>query len=137
MAGKRAFGASIGYETTTDVYQNVANVTNITPYSLKADVIDVTAHDSPNDYREKILGALDAGQATFELNYDPNATTHQWFKTEFDGKTTQKYKVTWPGSPTRSLTFTAYVIGMSPEAPYDGKLSMSVTLEIVGAVTLA
>ena len=137
MAGKRAFGTSIGYETTTDVYQTIANVTNIKPYAEKADIIDVTAHDSPSDYREKLPGALDAGQCVVEMNYDPSATTHQWLQTEFASRTTQKYKVTWPTSPAKTTIFTAYVIGLSPESPYDGKLTCSVTLEITGAITNA
>lgn len=135
MAGKRAFGTVIAYETVTPgTYTSFANVTNITPYALKADVIDVTAHDSPSDYREKILGALDSGQCSMDLNYDPNAATHIWLNTEFAAKAIHNYKITFPGAKTAS--FAAYIVGISPEAPYDGKLSSTVTLEITGAVTL-
>jgi predicted secreted protein len=136
MAGKRAFGTLFAYESATDVYTTIANATNIKPYAEKADVIDVTAHDSPNDYREKLLGALDAGQCVVELNYDPAAVTHQWLQTEFASRTSQKYQITWPGSPVKKVQFSAFIVGLSPESPYDGKLTASVTLEITGAITI-
>ena len=136
MAGKRAFGTALAYETTTPgTYQAVANITNVKPYQLKADVVDVTSHDSPSDYREKLVGSLDAGQCQLDLNYDPAATTHIWFATEFAAKASHNYKITWPGG-TKTATFAAYITGLSPEAPFDGKLTASVTLEITGPVTL-
>ncbi len=136
MAGKRAFGTLFGYESATDVYTTIANATNIKPYAEKADIIDVTAHDSSGDDRGKIVGALDAGQCVVELNYDPNAATHQWLQTEFASRTTQKYQITWPGSPVKKVQFTGYIVGLSPEAPYDGKLTCSATIEITGAITI-
>jgi predicted secreted protein len=136
MAGKRAFGTVFSYETTTPgTFTALANITNIKPYAEKADIIDVTAHDSAGDYREKIVGALDAGQCVLEMNYDPAAATHAWLQTEFAAKAVHKYKVAWPGS-ANTATFNAYIVGLSPEAPYDGKLTASVTLEISGAITV-
>ena len=138
MSGKRGFGAKCSYETTTPgTFVDIVGLTNITPFGLKTDIIDVTAHDSTNNYREKVPGSVDAGQLTLTGNYDPGAVSHIWLQTEAASSTVRNFKITWPGSPTKTTTFSGYVTAMGPDAPFDGKLTFSATVEITGAITHA
>ena len=135
MPGKRGFGTKIAYETTTPgTFTDIANVTNIKPFGLKADIVDVSSHDSPSNYREKIPGAIDAGQCQIDYNYDPAAATHIWMQTECAAAALHKFKVTWPGG-SKTTTFDAYIVSVGPESPYDGKMSASAVFEITGAIT--
>jgi hypothetical protein len=53
MAGKKGFGAKFSYDSGGGTYVDIANITKIQPYGLKAEQIDTTSHDSPSNYREK------------------------------------------------------------------------------------
>ncbi len=135
MSGKKGFGAKISYESATPgTYVDFANVTKIRPFNMKTDVIDVTAMDSANEFREKLSGLKDPGQAVFDLNYDPAATSHLWMQTNIGE--VKNFKVTFPGSSPKVASFSGFVNACPPEVPYDNKMTCSVTIEINGPITI-
>src|SRR3972149_4510747 len=99
MAGIVGFGAKLRRGGTAGTA--VANITNIRGPGLKADTIDLSAHDSASAYRDKGAGLLDAGQVTLDINFDPNAATHKnaagGVRGGFEGRAGGAYAV---GCPT-------------------------------------
>lgn len=137
MAGIDAFGTQ--WEVELDpvgnpgVFTAVADVTNIDVLDVEADTIDVSSHDSTDQWREFVAGMKDGGELSMELNYDP--ADHG---TIFGlvGDDPLGHKITLPDSGAAEVTFDAIVTGFSAQAPYDDKLSATVTIKVSGAVTV-
>ena len=79
MPGKAGFGmvVSFGTATGTTTAATLTNVTGVSGLDSEVEVIDVTSHDSSGRYREKVASFIDAGQLTFDVNFDPNSATHR------------------------------------------------------------
>ena len=93
--GIPGYGAILAMDDQQAVdFTNIAEVVNFSGPTISADTEDVTHHESPGAYREKVVTLLNAGQV-------------------------------------------AFVVGFEPDAPVDGKLAASVSLEITGQPTLA
>lgn len=130
MAGEAAFGTLLKQGA---VPVTVANVTSISGPSFSLDTIDVTAHDSASNYRELVPSFISAGEINFDINYDPDGTTHAGLITTMVARTEEDWQIIWPD--TTQADFKAYITAFEPGADYDGKLEASVTLSISGAVT--
>lgn len=137
MAGKKAFGAKFAYESAASTFTDIAHITSITPFEQSAETIETTAHDSPDMYKEFVVGALDAGSAKLELNYDPGAVTHTYLHTCFETAASENWKITFPVTPAKTATFAGIITGISAELPYNDKMTASVTIKITGKVTFA
>lgn len=136
MAGLDAFGTAFqrGDGQAVEVFTAVASVTDITPPALERNTLDVTAHDSPDQWMEFIGGLKDGGEVSITLNYDPAA--HDSLISDFDDTAPRNYKVVWPTAVGGSWDFTAVMTGFAPEAPHDDKLSAEVTFKVSGKPTL-
>lgn len=134
MPGKKAFGIQLMVEIST-VWTAIANVTNLDPIDDQADIIDMSSHDSPNEYREKEAGFKDAGDVTLELNYDPANTTHQ--KVEDILATSTAFKLRYAGAPVNRAqrNFNAILKSFKVGAPHDGKYTATAVLTISGKPT--
>lgn len=141
MPGKAAFGMVVSFGTTTGTTTTatLANVTNVSGLDGETETIDVTSHDSGSAYREKVASFLDAGQITFDVNFDPNVATHRatsggilWLK---DQRINAPWVVTFPGTPVHKVAFQGFVKSAPFEAPFDDKLGMTVTVEVTGPTT--
>ena len=139
MAGNVAFGTVLKIGGTAGTA--IVNVTNIQGPGMSADGIDMSAHDSPNAWREFATSLLDGGEVTLDLNWDPNAATHKnsagGLLKQFTDRATTTYALTFPTSPAVTWTFSAQVRNFAPQAPFDDKLGAQVTLKVTGAPTLA
>jgi len=63
MAGQDAWGTQFKRETNTPgTFEVVANITDIKGPSREREAIEVTAHDSPDQYREFVKGLKDGGE---------------------------------------------------------------------------
>lgn len=142
MSAKKGFGAKLSYETTPGggTFTDVASITKIKPFDLKADVIDSTAHDTAvdsngNAWRTKLAGLLDAGSVMFDLNYDDKAPSHIFLKSYFGVE--RLWKITFPGSTPTTSTFNGFTKALPADIPHDNKMTSSAALEISGPVTIA
>ena len=128
-----AFGTSITIDSTA-----IAELTNIGGVDLTVDVIDVTNHDSPDAFREKIAGLIDAGQIPIEGNFYPGDTGQMALLAKLLTRTLGVFVITFPASIGATWTFNALVVGFkAADAPIDGQLPFSANLEITGKPTLA
>lgn len=138
MAGLAAFGTILQKGTGMPV--TIANVTSIEGPGFATEMLDVTAHDSSGNYRERVPSFLDVGEITLRLNWNPSNTTHVGtgsLHAAWAARTVDTYSITFPDAGTTTLSGQAYVSVISPSAPFDGKLEATVTLAPTGAWTFA
>ena len=134
MAGKFANGTVFSV-TVSEVLTAVASLTNIGGVELSADDVDVTAHDSADDYREFLQGLKDGGSVSIEGNYTHH-TSQIALKTLFDSGATVAMKIEFP-SALATWTFNGYINGFSTDAPLDDKLTFSASIKVTGKPVLA
>jgi predicted secreted protein len=133
MAGIDAFGAALGRSdmASSPTFTDVANVTDISGPGMSKSEIDVTAHDSPDKFKEFIGGVRDGGSVTFDLNWDPSEVTHQSLLDDYyDDEQPRDYMITHADGAITD--FAGIVTGWSSEDPVDGEISASVTIKISG-----
>lgn len=135
MAGLDAFGTQLerGDGAATEVFTPIANVTNITPPGIERETYDVTAHDSPDGWREFIGGLKDGGEVEIELNYDPRE--HDVLVSDFEDSAPRNYRIVFPGT-LGQWAFKAIMSGFESEAPHDDKLAATVTFKVSGKPTI-
>ncbi len=140
MAGRDGFGTLFKRATTLspgNVYETIANVTNISGPQRSRETIDVTAHDSPEGWMEFIGGLKDGGEVSLDINYDPGETTHD-LDDDFDDATPRNYQIViLPDTDDEhTWTLTAVMTGLEDEFPYDDKMGRSMTLKVSGKPNL-
>ncbi|MEV4936347.1 phage tail tube protein [Streptomyces zaomyceticus] len=139
MAGKDAFGTQFLRDTTgSGSFAVIANVTDISGPSRSREAIEVTAHDSPNKYREFIKGLKDGGEVEITLNYDPTATSHAALDGDFEEDDLRDYQVVILPNTADEHTweFAGLITDMGDEYPTEDKMERSVTFKISGKPTL-
>jgi hypothetical protein len=138
MGGKKGFGTKLEYRTSTgpDVWVVVAGITKLRPFAKKADVVDMSSHDSPSETREKEPGMIDAGELQADLNFRDIDTGHIWLENNV-GVAGQAFRITYPGTaPTKTRrAFAGFVQSFQPDSPFDSKLTGSVVIAISGPLT--
>ena len=137
MAGEDAFGTQFqrGDGGGPEVFTTIASVTKISPPSPKRDTADVTAHDSPNGYKEVIGLLREGGEVTIEINFRPSV--HGVLLADLDDELPRSYRVIFPDPTTTTWDFKAVMTGFENDAPHDGKLTGKVTFQISGKPTLS
>lgn len=134
MAGLDAFGTQLqrGDGEASETFTAIANITEISPPAIERETLDVTAHDSPDAWREFLGGLKDGGEVSTDVNYDPRE--HDTLTEDFEDTDPRNYKIVWPGT-LGSVDFTAILTGFEPGAPHDDKLSASLTWKVSGKPT--
>lgn len=137
MAGVDAFGTELqrGDGESPEVFTAIANVTNIQAPGLERETMDMTAHDTPDGWREHKGGLKDGGELELEVLYDP--ADHDALIADFDDADPRNYKLVFPTTPAKTWTFKAILTGFQAEAPVDDKLTASLTFKVSGKPTLA
>lgn len=121
-------------------FSTIAQVVSIGGPSLSLDPIDVTHHASEDGWKEAVGGLLDGGEISLEINYDPEAGTHDastGLIKDMEDRVVRNFQLVFSDSGNTTWTIPALVTGFEPGAPVDAKLSASVTLKVSGKPTLA
>lgn len=140
MAGLDAFGTTLKRDSTGGgVYVAIANVSDLSGPSRQRDAIEVTAHDSPDQYREFVKGLKDGGEVTATINYDPAQATHADLDADFEEKDLRSYQIViLPGdADEHTWTFSALITDLGDSFPVDDRMERDVTFKISGKPTLA
>lgn len=117
-----------------ETFTTIAEVRSISGPTTTVNLEDVTSHDS-SAWMEKIATLIDPGQITFDLNYT-GAATQDSLRTDMLARTKRNFQlVLVPLTPDETIAFTAIVTQYQVEAPHDGVLRVSVTLDITAAWT--
>lgn len=131
MAGLNAFGVVFELAEGSS-FTPIANVTNIDGPETERETIDVTAHDSPDAWREFVGGLKDGGEVSLELNYDPRE--HDTLLAQFDSDDLVPCRLRWPND-IGHWTFPAIMTAFKPGAPVDDKLAAETTWKVSGKPT--
>ena len=131
--GKAGYGVTLTYSGNA-----VAQILDITPPNPKANVIDVTTHDSTSGYKEKILGLIDAGQVKIKGNFYPGDTNGQIVLNNARANRTllSSLILAFPSSIGCSWTFNAYVTEFQIISPIDKQVTFEAVLEVTGVPSL-
>ncbi|MCM1974007.1 phage tail tube protein [Streptomyces sp. G1] len=139
MAGKDAFGTQLKRDSTgSGSFVTVANVSDLSGPSRQRDAIEVTAHDSPDQYREFVKGLKDGGEVSVTINYDPGETTHAALDADFEENDLRDYQlVILPGAADEhTWDFSALITDISDAFPVDDRMEREVTFKISGKPVL-
>lgn len=137
MPGIDGFGTILkrGDGEAVETFTAIANLTTVEDGGRTRNTIDVTAHDSPNQYMEFVGGLIDPGEVTVDINYDP--AVHDTLEADLEDKDPRNYQIVFPDTGTTTFSFAAVMTGFSKSAPYDDKLTGSLTFKISGKPTIA
>jgi len=129
------FGTFLKFRTSTgpDVFTTIGEQTNVTPFGIAVDSIDASHEGSPSATREFIPGLIDSGEVSFEIHYVPGGSAEASLMTAL--RTTQVCRTVFPSGA--HADYSAFITELSPEAPLDDKMVMSVTMKITGVITMA
>lgn len=139
MAGLDAFGTQFQRDSTgSGSFATIANVSNISGPSRSREAIEVTAHDSANQYREFVKGLKDGGEVTITVNYNPASTTIAALDTDFEEDALRNYQIVLlPGEANEyTWAFSGLITSIGDEFPIDDKMEREVTFKISGKPTL-
>lgn len=139
MAGLDAFGTQLKRDTTgSGTFVAVANVSDVSGPSRSREAIEVTAHDSPDKYREFVKGLKDGGEVEITINYDPAAASHQALDDDFEEDDLRDYQVViLPGKADEwTWEFSGLITDLGDEFPHDDKMERTCTFKISGKPTL-
>lgn len=138
--GTSGFGTLLkaGDGATPETFTTIAEIYNIGGPNPSREMIDMTHHESPSDYREKLPSFKDGGQITFDANFLPANSTHDstsGFWADFENGTRRNFQIVFPDPGTTTASFAGYVMSPNISAPIDDRLGVSVTLEVDGPIT--
>lgn len=138
MSGRDAFGTLFQRgDDAGAIFTTIAGVTNISGPQRKRETIDVTSHDSPDQWMEFIGGLKDGGEISLDINYNPADDTHD-LDDDFDDDALRSYRVVLLPDTEDEFTWTisGVMTELSDEFPYDDKMSRSMTIKVSGKPTL-
>lgn len=137
MAGIDGFGTQFkrGDGAGPEVFTALANITNISGPGLSRETIDVTTHGSPDQWMEFIGGLKDGGEVSLDVNYDP--ANHDSLIGDFDDDAPRNYQVVFPDDDSTTWSIKAVMTGFEPEAPYDDKMTATLTFKVSGKPTIS
>lgn len=131
MAGFDAFGTKWAISTDGGTsYTDVADVSNIDVLDVSVDTLDTTTHSTPSKWRTFVGGLRDAGELSMEINYDPALHGLIWANV---GVTTKQKVTLTDAAPAATVVFDAIITGFKAQAPFDDKLTATVSVKVSGA----
>ena len=123
----------------TPALTKVGEVTDIKPPSRSRDTIDTTSHDSSGDYREFISSLIDAGEATFTINWNPGDANDILIETIFASGNLTSFAIDVNkagGAPQRRISGSMIMTGYEPDnVVIDDKMSATITMKVSGPLT--
>lgn len=131
-----AFGTLLKRNGTT-----IAEVTDISAPELSRDTAEVTHHQSPNMWRERIKILKDAGEVSMSINYIPSNSTHNaatGILADFANDTTNDtWTLVFPDTAGTTWSFAGAVTKHSSKEPIDDRITADITIQVMGQPTLA
>jgi hypothetical protein len=135
MAAIQSQGTKLYYSDggSPTSFVQVTKVTNLRGLGGgSAGVID--ASDLDSSMKEKLMGLPDEGQLVADLNFDPDAVSHQALRTARRNRTRVEFKIVFADTTPAIAQFFGYVLTMPVDVAMNDKLKVSLTIEIDGEV---
>jgi predicted secreted protein len=115
-------------------WDKIAEITSIKGPGMKRDTIDVTSLDSTAGYKEFITGLRDAGTISLAMNFTRAGLT--LMKGDFESEDLQYYEIIIDDAVLTSLEFAGLVTELPLSIAATAAISMDVTIQISGVVTV-
>lgn len=127
-------GTALQHSPDGVTYTTIGKISKIQNTGSKADLADITNMDSPTIYREFLPTLADAGEVTFDMNFEPGDASQQVLNTDFQAQTEGYYKIVLPGA-LGNATFRAFVSSQDFDLPIDKQGTKALKLKVTGAIT--
>lgn len=131
---KIGYGAKFELETAagSNAFSEIGEIDDLTPPNEKADVLEATNFNSPNGYKEFILGMTDPGDCKFTMNLVPGSASETLILAAKASRDAYKAKITFPEGQV--WAFLLLVLEYSTTVPVDKKMTASVSGKVTGSV---
>lgn len=134
-------GTTLGVDDGSTGYNLIGRITQLSGPSLSTDLVETTAMDSTNAFKEYIKGLKDWGEVTFTVNSKPAASgdTVNYYDellTEASASAAKEWQITFPNTGA-TLTFDALTTGFNINANPGEVITTDVTLKVTGDITWA
>ena len=116
---------------TSATFTSIINVRSFSGFDGAASEIDVTNFSSTA--KEFVLGLVDSGMFSFEMDYDSDNTGHVALRAKQVSGVLTGFKLSLPDATI--ITFNAYVKKFSLAGSVDAVVRTAVDLRITGAIT--
>lgn len=120
------------WNTSTQLWEAIAEINSINGPTMSRDSIDTTALDTEGGYRTFIAGFRNPGTISLSMNFTRD--TYEKMKADFESETEQDYQIVLPDIEVTSLAFAGLVTEMPLTIPTDDKITLDVTIQISGPV---
>jgi predicted secreted protein len=130
MSGLDGFGTILARSdmAATPTFTPLAGITSISGPGNSREILDVTAHDSADGYREFLGGVKDPGELSCDVNYNPSV--HDVWLDDLDDTEPRNYTLTFPDGTVWAIS--AFLTSFEPSAPFDDKLTASASFKVTG-----
>jgi predicted secreted protein len=119
------------------VSANIGQCRSFSGPTVKPHVVDITTHDTPGFWRRKIAVLIDAGDISFEVNFDKSDATHS-FVTGMWGQLIALAKntfiMTFPNA-AGTLNFAGYIGQHEFMLPVDNVIAAKIQVSITDNIT--
>ena len=131
---RKTFGTTLKWNA-----QTVARLTAINGIELSRNMIDITNHQSPDEYKEVLPGLIDPNEVTIEGLFDETDTAGQHaMLTDFNAGTLREAIITFPATSGASWTFNGYITRIKiGDAPVEGYIPFSASIKPTGKPVFA
>jgi predicted secreted protein len=120
----------------TGVFQTIPGCKDITGPEDSRDVIDVTAHDSPNNREEIIASIKRSGKVSTSLNYDPGNAVHQGIRADYEAGLARDYKIIMTDTGAAEIAFSGFVVDFKFSFPVGGENKVAFSVKPSGDMVL-
>jgi Lambda phage tail tube protein, TTP len=134
-----AIGATVG-TPDSDTFSVISELVSVAPPDEQGDDVEVTHFGSPNRTKEYIRGLIDAGEATFSVNYNPiQRSDHALLVNLKKSGAQRNIRIVLPpdeegGPAMETIDFPGYIKGLKRNLDPSGAVTLDVTLKVAGAV---
>lgn len=138
----RSFGTQLkrGDGGSPEVFQDVLNCGDFEGPSTKTDFEQITTHSSATlsgGFKEWLPTLKDGDSLKCPINWLPSDPVHIGLHQDMDGSVLRHFQLVYPTTPTKTVSFSAYVASFNFKATVKGILQRELELKITGAVTIA
>jgi hypothetical protein len=105
MAKISAFGTWLTYmDPDSGEQERIHYVADISGPEVSVETVDVTTHDSADQFAEFVAGSADSGEVTFDLMFDPNGLNHRRMLELVDARYNLSFSLILPQPDQERLT---------------------------------
>lgn len=125
----------VGGTNVTELFTDIANVTDINGPNISRSMVDVTHMQSTGYYREFKPGLKDGGSVQLALHFVPGDTNGQAaMRTDFENGVLSNYQITFTDAAPTTYQFAGYVESFEIKVPIDSPTMANVTVKITGPI---